>query len=97
MPTLEDLHVLPADMRVAACAPIFDALKVNRGRPVSFDGSEVLKLDTMAAQLFVMAAKTWENDEQSFQIVSPSDPFLSTMERLGLSQMVKMEGLTNDN
>lgn len=97
MPTLDDLLVLPADMRAAACGPIFDALKANRGNSVTFDGSTVTKMDAIAAQLFVMAAKTWSHDGHDFEIASPSDPFVTTMENLGLTQMVKMEGISHDN
>lgn len=97
MPTLADLQVLPADMRGLACGPIFDVLKANRGQAVSFNGAEVVKMDTIAAQLFVLAAKTWANDDEDFQIVDPSEQFRGTMKCLGLADMVKMESSSDDN
>ena len=97
MTTLDELHVLPADLRGSATGVLFDTLKVSRGKPVVLDGSAVERMDALTAQLFVLAAKSWANDGQPFKIIQPSERVSSTMSRLGLSDFVEMEGESNDN
>lgn len=97
MTTLEEIQVLPADMRASACGVIFDVLKANRGQSIIFDGSAVTKMDAVAAQLFVMAAKSWGHDGQDFQIAPASETIFNTMDCLGLSNLVQMKGSTDDN
>lgn len=96
MNTAEDFHVLPADMRAEACGELFDLLKVSRGQPITLNASAVERMDTLSAQLFVLAAKTWANDGLSFNILEPSERVLQTMDRLGLSAHLKLEGISYD-
>jgi anti-anti-sigma regulatory factor len=54
-------------------------------------------MDTLTAQLFVIAAKSWASDQQSFKISHPSERVLSTLDRLGLSAHVELEGTSYDD
>lgn len=95
MTNLEDVHVLPSDMRAGATGVLFDALKAQRGEAVTLDGSAVERMDSLTAQLFAIAAKSWANDELSFQIIHPSEKLTSTLSRLGLHDFVNIKGDTN--
>ena len=97
MTTLDNLHVLPADMRGSATGFLFDTLKVSRGKPVTLDASAVQRMDALTPQFFALVAKTWATDEQPFKIVRPSEKVSSTMSRLGLAEFVAMESDANDN
>lgn len=97
MTVLEDVHVLPPDMRAGATGVLFDTLKTRRGEPVILDASAVERMDTLTAQLFAIAAKSWATDQQPFKIIQASEKLSSTMNRLGLGDLVDMEVDDNDN
>ena len=93
MTDLDDIHVLSSDLRGGACGTLFDFLKSNRGQPMTLDASAVERLDTLTAQLFVIAAKTWASDQQPFKIINSSERVRTTMTRLGLAECVELEGI----
>lgn len=97
MTTLDDLHVLPADMRGDSIGELFDTLKLCRGKPVVLDASATERMDTLTAQLFALVAKSWATDGQPFKIINPSEKVTATMTCLGLADLVDMESESDDN
>jgi anti-anti-sigma regulatory factor len=97
MTTLDDLHVLPADMRGASIGELFDSLRLYRGKSLVLDASAVERMDTLAAQFFVLLAKSWRTDEQTFKILNPSQKVTTSMVCLGLADFVDMESESDDN
>lgn len=91
MSEFEDAIVLPSDMRAGATGELFDTLKAARGTAVVLDGVDVERMDTLTAQLFAIAAKSWAQDEQDFSIYRPSEKMSATLSRLGLQDVVAIK------
>lgn len=88
----EDSYTLLPDPRANACGTLFEALKAGRGQPFQVNASAVEKMDTLVAQVLVLASKTWAADSSHFVVTQPSKPFLDALECLGLSDEIPTEG-----
>ncbi|WP_424930525.1 STAS domain-containing protein [Amaricoccus tamworthensis] len=60
-------------------------LQSHMGRDVDVDASRVESLSTAAVQVLLAAAKSWTVDQCKLNLVNPSEAFLTTLERIGLS------------
>ncbi|MDY8107783.1 STAS domain-containing protein [Fulvimarina sp. 2208YS6-2-32] len=76
---------LPPILDIAAAAPLADRLRAHRGAPLAIDASQVEKTGTQAVQVLLAASKSWKADEIDFRITSASEPFLASLELIGLS------------
>lgn len=69
---------------LAAAAPLAEALRAARGRPVLLDASAVQRLGGQCLQVLLSAAATWATDGAAFAISAPSENFAADLGLLGL-------------
>lgn len=55
-----------------------------RGGDLAVDASGVERVGGLCAQVFMSAAKTWEEDKKAFTVVKASEAFRKTMQMIGL-------------
>ena len=83
---------LPPTANNDDCQSFVAALNAAKGNNVEINASESKQLTARLAQLLVLAKRSWSMESFSLRIVEPSDPFLTALERLGLSGVLLAEG-----
>jgi len=78
---MTDALVLPSVLDLKAAGPLRSAILERRGQPLCLDASAVQRLGGLCLQVLISAARTWEDDERSFEITARSEAFA---EALGL-------------
>ncbi|PTM97670.1 STAS domain-containing protein [Mycoplana dimorpha] len=61
-----------------------DKLMALKGSDLSIDASAVERVGALCAQVLVSAARNWEVDKRAFSFSSASEPFLKTMQLIGV-------------
>lgn len=61
-----------------------DKLMALKGSDLSIDASAVERVGALCAQVLVSAARSWEVDKRAFSFSSASEPFLKTMQLIGV-------------
>ena len=68
---------LEATLALNTAASLAERLMAVRGRPVRLDASGVQRLGAQGLQVLLSAEQTWADDGAAFEIVAPSERFLS--------------------
>ena len=55
-----------------------------KGSDLVIDASAVERVGALCAQVLMAAAKTWEADKRACSITKASEPFLKTMQLIGV-------------
>lgn len=82
---------LDADLGAKAAPGLQAALLERRGQPLIVDASKVGHIGGGCLQLLLSAKLTWESDNQSFSLVSPSQPMIQALEFTGLNNAFLQE------
>ena len=61
-----------------------DKLMALKGSNLTIDASAVERVGTLCAQVLMAGAKTWEADKRTYTFASASEPFLKTMQLIGI-------------
>jgi chemotaxis protein CheX len=56
-----------------------------KGNPLVIDASAVERVGALCAQVLMAGAKSWEEDKQPFTFGKVSDPFMKTMQLIGVN------------
>ncbi|MCF3641748.1 STAS domain-containing protein [Rhizobium sp. TRM95111] len=56
-----------------------------KGSNLNIDASSVERVGTLCAQVLMAAARTWERDNLAFTFAKASDPFMKTMQLIGVN------------
>lgn len=56
-----------------------------KGNPLVIDASAVERVGALCAQVLMAGAKSWEEDKQPFTFNKVSDPFMKTMQLIGVN------------
>ena len=85
--------VLPADLSLAAAAPLWAALHADfqRGRPIMLDGSAVEAVSTSCLQVLVAARKAAEARAHDFALTAPSPALADAASALGLAGLLSIQ------
>ena len=75
--------VLPAVLDLKEAGPLAALLLTRRGAPLVLDGSCVERVGAQCLQVLLAARQTWEADQQSFQIATPSAAFTEAVAAFG--------------
>ncbi|MEM9838439.1 MAG: STAS domain-containing protein [Pseudomonadota bacterium] len=67
-----------------AAVELYAQLKEHRGSMVALNASGVEQLGILCMQIIVSAAKTWNDEGVSFEVVEPSAAFVESAELVGL-------------
>lgn len=78
--------VLESDLGAKAVARLQADLLARRGYAITIDASNVGHIGGACLQLLLSAKLTWESDAQSFNMVSPSQSMIQTLEFTGLDE-----------
>ncbi|MCD2183459.1 STAS domain-containing protein [Rhizobium sp. GN54] len=62
-----------------------DKLLALKGSDLAIDASAVERVGALCAQVLMAAAKTWEADKRSYTFAKASEPFLKTMQLIGVN------------
>ena len=62
-----------------------DKLMALKGSDLAIDASAVERIGALCAQVLMAAAKTWEADKRSYTFAKASEPFLKTMQLIGVN------------
>jgi chemotaxis protein CheX len=83
---------LPPTFNHDRCGQLSEQLSACRGFPVQVDAAQVHRLGALAAQLLLVAQRTWAHDVIAFKIESPSAGFSDSLRRLGLASAMLPTG-----
>ena len=61
-----------------------EKLMALKGSDLSIDASAVERVGALCAQVLMSAARTWEVDKRAYSFSSASEPFLKTMQVIGV-------------
>lgn len=61
-----------------------DKLMALKGSNLSIDASAVERIGALCAQVLMAGAKTWEADKRAYAFANASEPFLKTMQLIGI-------------
>lgn len=61
-----------------------ERLLAMKGSDLSIDASAVERVGALCAQVLMAGAKTWEADQRSYTFAKASEPFLKTMQLIGV-------------
>ena len=64
---------------------LYQQLLNLKGKPLVIDASAVERVGALCAQVLMAGAKTWEEDKQPFSFGKVSDPFMKTMQLIGVN------------
>lgn len=78
---------LAESLDMNAAAPLLQALKDKRGKPLSVDASQVRRLGGQCLQVLLSAQATWAADGQPFEIAEASPEFTDGIALMGASQL----------
>lgn len=76
--TLDEIHTAEGRQSLA------DFLENSRQAPIELDGSGLEKVDSLGAQLLLVAQNTWKTDSCEFEIRNLSENAISDLKMLGL-------------
>lgn len=76
---------LDAKLASTAAPGLFAQLKELRDQTVVLNASEVEQIGVLCMQILMSASKTWTDEGRSFEVVEPSEAFLSTIDVAGVS------------
>lgn len=92
--------VLEAKLGSMAAGDLYNQLAEHRGSQIVLNGSKVEQLGTLCMQILVSASKTWSTDGQGFEIIEPSETFISALNVVGLEHALigleEVEGSRHD-
>lgn len=60
-------------------------IQTHMGKDLDLDASKVESVSTAAIQVLLAAVKSWRTDERSLRLINPSEAFLTTLGRIGLT------------
>jgi anti-anti-sigma regulatory factor len=83
---------LPASANHDSCVQLAETLTNARGSNVEIDASTVEQFNARAAQLLIIASRSWTRESLSFRVVNPSQKFREAVTLLGLSGELVEEG-----
>ncbi|MDR6754848.1 chemotaxis protein CheX [Mycoplana sp. BE70] len=72
--------VLDLNEATALC----DKLMALKGSDLAIDASAVERIGALCAQVLMAGAKTWEADSRAYTFTRASEPFLKTMQLIGV-------------
>lgn len=81
------VFTLPATLNHDTVRELAEFLVVQRGVPVTIDGTAAGQVGAQAAQTLAVAARTWAQDAVSLQIADPSGIVARSFETLGLTEI----------
>ena len=81
------VFTLPATVNHDTVRELAAFLLVQRGNPVTIDGTAAGHVGAQAAQTLAVAARTWAQDAQSLEITDPSGVVARSFETLGLAEI----------
>ncbi len=55
-----------------------------RGRDLAIDASDVTRCGTQCVQVLVSAARTWKEDQKTYEFTGVSDAFSKTLQLIGM-------------
>ncbi|MFD1328393.1 STAS domain-containing protein [Mycoplana ramosa] len=61
-----------------------DKLMALKGNDLTIDASAVERIGALCAQVLMAGAKTWEADRRAYTVTGASEPFLKTMQLIGV-------------
>ncbi|SOC45353.1 chemotaxis protein CheX [Rhizobium subbaraonis] len=61
-----------------------DKLMALKGSDLTIDASAVERVGTLCAQVLMAGAKTWEADKRNYTFAKASEPFVKTMQLIGV-------------
>lgn len=76
---------LPEFLDIRAAQPLTSELLNARGKHLTIDASNVRKAGAQCVQVLLSARATWTADGYSMVVADPSEPFLDTLQTLGVS------------
>lgn len=76
--TLQEVHTVEGRQSLA------DFLESYRQAPIALDGAHIEKVDSLAAQLLLVAQKAWEADGREFEIRNLNESAIGDLQMLGL-------------
>ena len=79
--------VLPSVLDLKAAAPLLQELLSHRGGPLAVNAREVTRVGGLGLQVLMAAKAAWKADEQSFDIVDPSEDFLNALQLFGAPEL----------
>ncbi|QRM54205.1 STAS domain-containing protein [Sinorhizobium sp. BG8] len=83
-----------AAQKTLSLAPVLDLNEATalheklmglRGSNLVIDASAVERVGALCAQVLMAGAKSWERDKHSFTIGKVSEPFMKTMQLIGMN------------
>ena len=83
-----------AAQKSLSLAPVLDLNEANalhaelmsrKGSDVSIDASAVERVGALCAQVLMAGARSWEQDKHAFTFVKVSEPFMKTMQLIGVN------------
>lgn len=92
MPETPRQIVLPPTLNHDRCGQLLEQLTANRGFPVGVDAAQVHRVGALAAQILLVAQKSWAQDVIPFTIDSPSVGFIDSLQKLGLASALLPTG-----
>ncbi len=75
---------LVENLDLTAVTPLHESLLSMRGSALMIDASAVERAGGQCVQLLLCACRSWQEDKLPFQIENVSQPFLSTLDLLGI-------------
>lgn len=91
-PAATGLLELPEYLDVAAAAPLASALMDARGKALTIDCANVLRLGAQCAQILVSARSTWAADAVPLSFLGLSERMVGDIVTLGLDGAINPEG-----
>lgn len=76
--TLQEIHTVEGRQSLA------DFLESYRQTPIALDGAQIEKVDSLAAQLLLVAQKAWKTDDREFEIRNLNESAIGDLQMLGL-------------
>ena len=76
---------LDAKLASTAAPGLFAQLKELRQQTVVLNASEVEQIGVLCIQIIMSASKTWADEGHSFEVIEPSEAFLSTLDVVGVT------------
>ncbi len=75
---------LPANLDLAAAAPLKEALLARRGEKIRVDGSHVLRVGVPCLQVLMAARQAWIDDHVEWVSETFSAEFVAALNELGI-------------
>jgi len=92
MPETPRLIVLPPTFNHDRCGQLADQFASHRGLPVNVDAAQVHRDGALAAQILLMAKRTWEHDIVDFRIDCASAGYADSLRKLALASAMLPTG-----